>query len=182
VDLPGLTPILEIILTFIIKTSEVLERSNLNFMKMSASQDYTIICLTEIWLNDLCYDHNLFPDCYTVFRSDGVCKQDTWRWSTHCPILQSSLCRRRYDLEYCDECLSVEIPTLDGVNLLIGNHYFPPPDPDAKNKNIVNYFSFLRDYLDTHNFRVIMVGDFNAPSFDLKSGLSLPNSHYYSKL
>jgi hypothetical protein len=36
VVLPGLTPILEIILTFIIKRSEVLERSNLNSMKMSA--------------------------------------------------------------------------------------------------------------------------------------------------
>jgi hypothetical protein len=27
-----------------------------------------------------------------------------------------------------------------------------------------------------------MVGDFNAPGFDWKSGLSLPYSHYYSKL
>jgi hypothetical protein len=27
-----------------------------------------------------------------------------------------------------------------------------------------------------------MVGDFDAPGFDWKSGLSLPNSHYYSKL
>jgi hypothetical protein len=27
-----------------------------------------------------------------------------------------------------------------------------------------------------------MVGDFNAPGFDWKIGLSLPNSHYYSKL
>jgi hypothetical protein len=27
-----------------------------------------------------------------------------------------------------------------------------------------------------------MVGDSNAPGFDWKRGLSLPNSHYYSKL
>jgi hypothetical protein len=27
-----------------------------------------------------------------------------------------------------------------------------------------------------------MVGDFNAPGFDWKSDMSLPNSHYYSKL
>jgi hypothetical protein len=32
--------------------------------------DYNIICLTETWLNDLCYDRNLFRDCYTVFHSD----------------------------------------------------------------------------------------------------------------
>jgi hypothetical protein len=43
-------------------------------------------------------------------------------------------------------------------------------------------FRFLEDSLDTHNFLVIMVGDFNAPGFDWKNGLSLPNSHYYSKL
>jgi hypothetical protein len=27
-----------------------------------------------------------------------------------------------------------------------------------------------------------MVGGFNAPGFDWKSGLSMPNTHYYSKL
>jgi hypothetical protein len=27
-----------------------------------------------------------------------------------------------------------------------------------------------------------MIGDFNTPGFDWKNGLSLPNSHYYSKL
>jgi hypothetical protein len=36
------------------------------------STDYTIICLSEIWLNDLCYDHNFFPVLYTVYSSDGV--------------------------------------------------------------------------------------------------------------
>jgi hypothetical protein len=38
--------------------------------KNVCSMDYNIICLTETWLNDLCYDHNLFPDCYTVSCSD----------------------------------------------------------------------------------------------------------------
>jgi hypothetical protein len=28
------------------------------------STDHNIICLTETWLNDMCYDHNLFPDGY----------------------------------------------------------------------------------------------------------------------
>jgi hypothetical protein len=53
----------------------------------------------------------------------------------------------------------VEIPTLDGFNLLIGNHYF---SPDAKPDNMIRT---LEDKLDTHNFRVISVGDFNAPGF-----------------
>jgi hypothetical protein len=71
-------------------------------------------------------------------------------------------------------------PLLTRLNLLIGNHYFPPP-PDAKPENTANYFRFLENKLDTHNFRVVMIGDFNAPGFDWKSGQSLPNCHYYSK-
>ncbi|PNF20040.1 hypothetical protein B7P43_G05817 [Cryptotermes secundus] len=144
------------------------------------STDYNIICLTETWLNDLCYDHNLFPDCYTVFRSDRASVNKT-RGGGVLTALSSKIrsCKRRYDLESCDECVWVEIPTSDGLNLLIGNHYFPP---DANPENIANYFRFLENNLDTHNFRVIMVGDFNAPGFDWKSGLALPNSHYYSKL
>jgi hypothetical protein len=180
VVLPGLTPILEIILTFIIKTSEVLERSNLNFMKMSAPQAIILFFLTETWLNALCYDHNLFPDCYTVLRSERPSVNKTLGGGVL--IALSSRVRsykRRHNLEYCEECVWVEIPTLDGFNLLIGNHYFPP---DAKSENIATYFRFLENYLDTHNFRVIMVADFNTPGFDWKSGLSLSNSHYYSKL
>jgi hypothetical protein len=87
--------------------------------------------------------------------------------------------KRRFNLEFCDECVWVEIPTYDGLNLLIGNHYFPP---DTKPEIIANYFRFLENKIDTHNFRVIVVGDFITPGFDWKFGLSLPNSHYYSKL
>jgi hypothetical protein len=68
------------------------------------------------------------------------------------------------------------IVAIIGLNLLIGNHYFPP---DTKPQIIANYFRFLENKLDTHNFRVIIVGDFNTPGFDWKFGLTLPNSHYY---
>jgi hypothetical protein len=54
--------------------------------------------------------------------------------------------------------------------------------PDAKPENIANFFRFLENCLETHNFLVIMVGDFNVPGFDWKSGMFLRNSHYYSKL
>jgi hypothetical protein len=65
------------------------------------------------------------------------------------------------------------------LNLLTVNHYFPPHTiPEI----IANYFRFLENNNDTHNFRVSEVGDFNTPGFDWKCGLSLPNSHYYSKL
>jgi hypothetical protein len=87
--------------------------------------------------------------------------------------------KRRYDLESYDECVWVEIPTLDSLHLLIGNHYFPT---DTKPEVITNYFHTLEDRLDTKNFRVVMVGDFNTPGFDWNHGLSVPDCHDYTKL
>jgi hypothetical protein len=40
------------------------------------STDHIIMCLTETWLNDMCYDYNLFPDSYTVFHSDRLCTNE----------------------------------------------------------------------------------------------------------
>jgi hypothetical protein len=48
-------------------------------------------------------------------------------------------CKSRCDLESFDECVRVEIPTYDGLNLLIGNHYFPP---DTKPEVITKTFAF----------------------------------------
>jgi hypothetical protein len=73
-----------------------------------------------------CYDHNLFPDCYAVFRSDRASANKT-RGGGALSALSSRVpaYKRRYYLESCDECVLVEVPTSDGLNLLIGNHYFP---------------------------------------------------------
>jgi hypothetical protein len=49
-------------------------------------------------------------------------------------------CKGRHDLESCDECVWVEIPTPNCLNLLIGNHYFPP---NIKLEITANYFNFL---------------------------------------
>jgi len=36
------------------------------------SLDFQIICVDETWSNDVCFDHNRFPDIFTIFRSDRV--------------------------------------------------------------------------------------------------------------
>jgi hypothetical protein len=46
-----------------------LRTKQLEFYDVCAS-NFDIICLSETWLNDLCYDHHLFPNRYTVYRSD----------------------------------------------------------------------------------------------------------------
>jgi hypothetical protein len=58
--------------------------------------------------------------------------------------------------------------------LLIGNHYFPP---DASPNAILNYFSSLVNKLDTKNYQMTLMGDFNMPGFDWVCGLPLPNYH-----
>jgi hypothetical protein len=86
-------------------------------------------------------DHNLFPDSHTVFRSDRVCTNKTREGGVLIALFpRVCSCKRRCDLESLEECAWVEIPTSDGINLLIGNHYFPP---DTKPEVITNYFRFL---------------------------------------
>jgi hypothetical protein len=86
--------------------------------------------------------------------------------------------KNRCDLHFY-ECVWVEVSTLNGENLLIGNHNFPP---DALPTTIVNYFSFLESKLDTINYGIILLGDFNTPSFNWECRLPLPKCCYYSTL
>jgi hypothetical protein len=61
----------------------------------------------------------------------------------------------------------VEIPTADGISMVIDNHYF---SPDTKPEVMINYFHHLENSLNT-NTRVILLGDFNAPGFNWESGM-----------
>jgi hypothetical protein len=62
-----------------------------------SASNFDIICLSETWLNDLCYDHNLFPSRYTVNWSDRPYINKARGGG----VLTASLgpCSRRYDLE-----------------------------------------------------------------------------------
>jgi hypothetical protein len=88
-------------------------------------------------------------------------------------------CCHRYDLELYSECVWIEIPTADGISMLIGNHYF---SPETKPEVISAYFHHLENILDTNNTHVILLGDINAPGLNWEIGAPLPKCHYYSKL
>jgi hypothetical protein len=49
-------------------------------------------------------------------------------------------------------------------------------------KVIEDYFNLLENKLNTQNFRVILLGNFNVPGYDWVSGLPHDNMHYYTKL
>jgi hypothetical protein len=58
----------------------------------------------------------------------------------------------------------------------------PICSPDVRPQAIADYFRHLENTLDTNSFRIILLGDFNAPGFKWVRGSSLPNCCYYSKL
>jgi hypothetical protein len=76
------------------------------------SMDFQIICLTETWLNDMCFDQKLFPDSYTIFRSDRV-NSTKYRGGGVLTAVSFRVrsFKRRYDLQFYEECVSVEIST-----------------------------------------------------------------------
>jgi hypothetical protein len=49
-------------------------------------------------------------------------------------------------------------------------------------KIIKNYFNLLENKLNSQNLRVVLLGDFNVPSYDWVSGLPHANTHYYKEL
>jgi hypothetical protein len=93
----GLTPNLDIALSFIIKNVRGLTTKQLELYENVYPTDYNTICLSETWPNDLCYDHNLFPDCCTVLRSDRASVNKT-RGRGVLIVLVSRVCscKRRY--------------------------------------------------------------------------------------
>jgi hypothetical protein len=73
----------------------------------------------------------------------------------------------------------VEIPVADNNNLLIGNHYFAL---DCDVNMIENYLNLLEQNLNTHQYRVIILGEFNVRKYDWLNGTPLSDCYYYNKL
>lgn len=140
----------------------------------------SIICLTESWLYENVTYNNLFPPNYSVFRSDR--KSELNKKGGGVLIAVNNQCpfsHRRYDLENTAECVWIEIKMNDGINLLIGNHYFPP---DTELRILTSYLDFLVKKLDTQNYRILLFGDFNAPGMNWTTGCCPNTTYYYSKL
>jgi hypothetical protein len=130
------------------QTVRGLRTKRLELYEKVCSADCNIICLTETWLNDLCSDHNLLPGCYTGFRSDRASVNKT-RVGGILIVFSSRVHshKHRYYLESCDDCVWVEISNLDGLNLLIGNQYFPLTQ-NLKSLLTTSIFFFLENKLE----------------------------------
>jgi hypothetical protein len=71
-----------------------------DFCDSRCRTDYIIICLTETWLRDSVFSHNVFPSNYKVFRAANVYENVTRGCGALIAISQSvSGVKRRFDLE-----------------------------------------------------------------------------------
>jgi hypothetical protein len=105
------------------------------------STDFGIICLTETWLSESFVDHSLFPESYTVYSADRVYDSIQSGGGALIAISETVMgVKRQSDLEFCEQCVWVELPVSDGFSLLIGNNY---SSPDTKADISNNYFTFL---------------------------------------
>ena len=152
------------------KMLEASELHNLSFMTVFLPPTILLFVYS-------CQDHNLFPALFTVFPSDRKSSDET-RGGGVLIAVNSKFCsfKSKYDLQSYEECVWIELTTLSGENLLIGNHYFPP---DALPSTIDNYFCILKSKLDSKNCCVVLLGDFNNPGFNWECGLPLSKSRCY---
>jgi hypothetical protein len=72
----------------------------------------------------------------------------------------------------------MEIEIRAGCNLLTCSHCFPS---GIKVDILQSYFNRVENFLDTHNFRVAFIGDFNIRSSDCEHGSCTSNWHCYSE-
>jgi hypothetical protein len=124
------------------------------FLDSVYTSNHNIYCITETWLNDCRFSHNIFPVSCSVFHAD----RDYLNSSTTCGgggggalIAVSKLfhsVKWRLDLEIINECVWIEIPTRDN-NLLLGNHYIAP---DSNVKIIENYLNFLKQNFNMQQY------------------------------
>lgn len=124
-------------------------------------------CLNETCLYDLCYDlcfdHKLFPDSFTIFLPNRA--SSTKSRGTAVLIAVSSRVRtfkNKYELRFYDKCVWLEISTqVDAVYLLV----IAIP-PDTKLAVISEYFCTLEKNLSTKNHSALLIGDLNFSNFD----------------
>jgi hypothetical protein len=75
------------------------------------------------------------------------------------------------------KCVWSKIPASDSFNLVVADLIFLRTAKTKLSKVIS-----LEQNLNTRQYRVIMLGDFNAPNYDWISGTPLSNSYHWNKL
>ena len=139
------------------------------FKDIVYGQDLDVICITETWLNDTVYDHELLPSGYTIFRNDRKGRVGGGVLIATKLNLPTREIDHSVDLL---ECVAVEIDLNNHQTVLFINCYRPPTDKDfvIKLKSLLNIIQ-INKYWGT-----FMVGDFNYPGIHWINGSGFTSS------
>lgn len=150
------------------------------FLASVMSNDYSMIAVTETWLSPEHPSASYFPENYVVYRSDREYDDRCSRGGGALIAVKGDLvCYRRSDLEVCPETVWIELCISGERNCLVSCSYFAP---SVHPRVLETYLETLAEKIDFTRYRVLMVGDFNAPGYDWLDRSFDPKCNYYSKL
>ena len=150
-------------------------RSKFNeIFETTLTENYDLICLSETWLNDEFLNSDLFDDRYEVFRKDRDFQQTGLSRGGGVLIaakkyLKAKLVSHFY---YAGESIWIKLCLNNCISLYICCIYFPP-------SSSIDLFQEFYDVVDEHLSNInniIIVGDFNLPSFNWQDCTSTDNS------
>ncbi|XP_068714326.1 uncharacterized protein [Montipora foliosa] len=149
----------------IVLNARSLRNKLLDFQSVVYAGKFDIVTVSETWLDDTVFDHEILPTGYTIFRRGGgvlmAFKSDITAW-------------RRNDLESDCELLWCEFTSSAGQKILFGSYYRPP-------NTGIEYFELLRESFTAINKfdKVFLAGDFNLINFDWINQVPLSSETIY---
>ena len=151
--------------------------------------NYNFIALSETWLSDEIQNSELFPDNFVVFRKDR--NQQLTHVSRGGGVLFAA--ESKYMCSQLDlSPITNTLPFIDIVGVKISFDtstclfvFVLYITPSVSVNDYQLFLDILSNIEETHNDRVIVLGDFNAPNFCQKSNDSISThlnnfSHFYN--
>lgn len=142
-----------------------------NIMINALRHDYSIIILTETWLNDTVFDHEILDNRYTIFRRDrastGSSKVEGG--GVLIAIMKNFLPLRNLQWETECEDLWVTLKLNQGTatfNLHICGIYIPPPVSLSNMERFLSNTTQIIQHKTTKKSIFLVAGDFNLSNLE----------------
>lgn len=138
----------------------------MNSQVLLLSDSFDVVAFTETWLASSVLDHELQLYGYDIYHKDMSCRRGG---GVLLAVKSHLTCFRRSDLDTDMEMLACLIYSRPSFCFLVSVFYRPP----GQNLDFLAKFgAFLNNYSST-NIYLIVLGDFNVPHIDRRTGTSM---------
>ena len=120
------------------------------------SSDFSIVCITETWLNSDIFDNEILPSGYSIYRKDRDSRGGGVLLAIKDGISSSQL-PSPSDIETVTVLISSQ------NSIIICATYVPPNASDNYHELLCNY---LTDLVINNAKPIVLLGDFNFPDID----------------